>query len=255
MVIRKGSALGEKKSPPMIARSRRLVGLVAGAAILLTTAAVLALHSESGVSVLRRLGILTPRRLTEEYLVRIEAFSSENSHLSAECLMIVGDSLVQSFPTRAMTDADWVNRGVSGDRVIDLSSRLGPSAVYSPCTVVAVLIGTNDIVVDAREPRAVALDVISLVDRLSSHGKKVVAHTIPPTRHPHKDALPRIQRANRIIRSQARSRSVALLDLESLLRGEDGQLLADYSKDGVHLTPAAYAKWTKRLAEEVDQLH
>jgi lysophospholipase L1-like esterase len=197
---------------------------------------------------LERLGLLRPYQETPRYRLILKRHQQENAGLSGECALLLGDSLTEGFPAVLTEPRGWVVRGISGDRARHVRARLEPSALSAPCTAVAVLVGSNDLVLDAADPAAVAGEIASLAEALQSAGKRVVLMTLPPTRGRRAEANTRIRALNARI-EQLEGCGLRVVDLHRALVDDAGELDVRYSRDGLHLTPAAYARWAQLLGE------
>src|SRR5690606_15467123 len=59
----------------------------------------------------------------------------------------------------------------------------------------------------------------------------------------------RIKSINTALQKMAQSEGCTLIDLHTHFANDEGQLKQEYTWDGVHLTPAGYAKWIGILKE------
>lgn len=83
-------------------------------------------------------------------------------------MLLLRDSLTERFSTALTKPRGSVGRGISGDRVRHVRARLEPSVLSTPCEVVAMLVGSNDVVMDRADPAAVASEIASLAEALRS---------------------------------------------------------------------------------------
>jgi lysophospholipase L1-like esterase len=198
--------------------------------------------------VLQRLGCLRPHHEAARYRATVERHALENPGLAVDCTLLLGDSLTEVFPPALAEPRGWFVRGISGDRVRHVRARLGASVLSAPCTTVAVLVGSNDLVLDRADPAGVAREIETLAEALESAGKRVVLTTLPPTRGRHAEANARIRALNaRLEAFRGCGRRVA--DLHGALANAAGELGARYSRDGLHLAPAGYERWAQLLHE------
>lgn len=195
---------------------------------------------------LERLGVLRPYQESPEYLRILEDHRRENRVLDRRCVVLLGDSLTAGFPVQLAAPRGWSVRGISGDRVRHLAARLESSALGAPCDTVAVLVGTNDVVNDGVAPAEAAAQIESLVEALRAAGKRVVLATLPPVRGRYAPANTAIRALDERIRALG-ARGLTIVDLHAALVDPAGELDAAYSRDGLHLTPAAYERWATAL--------
>jgi lysophospholipase L1-like esterase len=197
---------------------------------------------------LERIGLLRPYQESPPYRAIVEGHRRENARLAPGCVVLLGDSLTEAFPAALAAARGWVPRGISGDRVRHAAARLDSAALEAPCGSVAVLIGSNDVVLDEREPAEIAGAVAALAERLRAAGKRVVVMTLPPTRGRFAAANPSIGALDDRIRGLT-AHGLTVADLHAALADETGALSPRYSADGLHLTPAAYERWSAVLEE------
>jgi lysophospholipase L1-like esterase len=168
---------------------------------------------------------------------------------AAPCTVLIGDSLTEGFPAGLADARRWVNRGISGDRISEVAARLDAAALATPCGAIVLLVGTNDIVHVRTSPERAAAAILAVVDRIRGAGKTAVLATLPPVRAPFDPWAGALRATNVRLREEAAKRTdVKLLDLEHALEDAQGQLAAGYSRDGLHLSEAAYARWADALA-------
>jgi lysophospholipase L1-like esterase len=198
---------------------------------------------------LERLGLLKTYQEGAYYLDVLERHRRENAALRTPCLILFGDSLTEAFPARLAAPRGWAVRGIAGDRVRHLAARLGASVEGAPCGSVALLAGTNDVVIDGAAPEDVAQQLALLASALRANGRAVLLATVPPVRGRHAGANADIRALDERIRELARTHDFVLVDLYGVLVDDSGQLDARYSRDDVHLGDAAYERWTELLAD------
>ena len=197
---------------------------------------------------LERLGVLRPHQESARYHELVERHRRENLELRSRCVLLLGDSLTEAFPTRLTEPRGWALRGISGDRVRHVRNRLEGSVLGAPCSEIAILAGSNDVIVDGATPRAVGLEVASLAETLRANGRQVVITTLPPARGRFADANGRISAVNEELRALS-AQGFTVVDLHRALADTTGQLDERFSRDGLHLTVAAYERWAELLDE------
>jgi lysophospholipase L1-like esterase len=195
---------------------------------------------------LERLGLLRPYQESAGYVEILERHRLENARLEAGCVVLLGDSLSEAFPSHLAEPRGWVARGISGDRVRHVAARLAPSALEAPCGTVALLAGSNDVAHDGRAPADVAAELAALARTLRGGGKRVVLTTPPPARGRFRAANPALRELSERIRGLS-GEGFAVADLHAALADPDGELAARHTRDGLHLTEPAYARWAALL--------
>jgi lysophospholipase L1-like esterase len=147
------------------------------------------------------------------------------------------------------------NQGIPGDITFGVLDRIHEVISGKPSKVF-ILIGINDI---ARHiPDSVIIrNYIRIIDRIraGSPATKIFFQTLLPTNasfhaltshyHKEKDIL----EINAALRKIASEKKIGLIDLYAHFADASGNLIKDYSWDGVHLTQKGYAQWVKILKE------
>ncbi len=157
-----------------------------------------------------------------------------------------------------------VNAGRGGDTTRDLLRRLDRDVLARRPTLVALMVGTNDMLNHAK---AVPLDeyrgnVAELVKKIRGSGARVLLFTLPPfceeyllERHPRSAYGPQgpagaLAAANQFLREFSRREGLPLVDVNlafsrlSAVNEEGGDLIRgpanSGARDGVHPTPEGY---------------
>lgn len=166
-------------------------------------------------------------------------------------VVLLGDSITaQGDWAAVLPDLPIVNHGYSGyttEQLVPVAAEVasgGPRAVF-------VLTGTNDIR-DGRNVEWSASWLESLLDELV--GSPVDTTVVVQTVLPRGDAVDEVRAINEAIVSVAESRGVDVVDLYAAFDDGSGALRAAETTDGVHLSPAGYARWSAILAAAVDEL-
>jgi lysophospholipase L1-like esterase len=142
-----------------------------------------------------------------------------------------------------------VNAGLNGDSTDGMLWRFGNAVAPEQPDAVVVGGGINDLGA-ARDPEAVMANLLKLYARCEEIGAKPVACTLTPTRR----TSPNTITLNDLIRAHASEKDMALADLFPALADGDGNLRAEYSDDGVHLTPAGYRKVAETVLKALKPL-
>ncbi len=163
-------------------------------------------------------------------------------------VVFMGDSITDSWARQNFFPGKpYVGRGISGQTTPQMLVRFRQDVIALKPAVVVILAGTTDIAGNTG-PSTIAMiadNLMSMTDLARANGIKVVlASVLPASDFPWRRGLdpgPMIVELNRWIRDYAAKNGVVYLDYYSAL--VDGKLgmKAEYSKDGVHPTPAGYA--------------
>ncbi len=167
-------------------------------------------------------------------------------------VVFLGDSITASgdwapwFP-----DVDAVNLGVSGNTTDDLLARLDAVIAEAPDDI-SLLVGTNDLGHRLSVEHLVRNIQSLLVDlRRELPGTRLLLQSIMPRGA---EFAEQVQEANIHLWQFAPTVHAQYLDLWPALAADDGALRAEYSDDGLHLTPAGYEAWLVELRPALERL-
>lgn len=145
------------------------------------------------------------------------------------------------------------NRGIGSDNTFGVLARLEQIIALRPAKLF-ILIGINDLA------RKLPLDIIEnnyakLVDKIKKalpNTSVYVQSVLPFNKDVLKNAYLRdkaelVKELNLRIEQIADQKNVTYVDLHELFAGEDGQLKAGWTSDGIHLKPVAYSYWVNFL--------
>jgi lysophospholipase L1-like esterase len=151
-------------------------------------------------------------------------------------VVFIGDSITAGG--RSFNDVTSINLATNGLQTYQVAANLSMALAYRPQHVV-VMAGTNDAIegpIDRRE-------IQGLWEHICAEARVVVT-LVPPSRSSTLNA--KLDELNVIAREVCNSRNRPVISLAGL-RGPDGLIQEQYTTDGVHLTPAAYAVWRAEL--------
>ncbi|MBD1924253.1 hypothetical protein H6F77_24745 [Microcoleus sp. FACHB-831] len=161
--------------------------------------------------------------------------------------ILVGDSLTLWFPQEKLPYGTlWLNQGISGDNSTGILKRLSAFSQTQP-DAIYVLAGVNDLKQGATN-EAILSNIRQIIRRLRlNHPRsEVVVQSILPTRVSTISNI-RIRYLNRQIAAIAQQQGASYLDLHSRFTDLEGNLRADLTTDGVHLTRRGYDLWELAL--------
>jgi len=180
----------------------------------------------------------------------------QNLHLAASAgarVVFIGDSITESW-----ADADpglfangFVNRGISGQTSDQMLVRFRSDVIALEPLVVHIMAGTND-VAGNMGPTSLGIiegNIRSMVEQALLHHIRVVIASVPPATHiPWRAQIERpdivIARLNGWLRDYARCQRAVFVDYAAVLGDGHGGMKGEFSPDGVHPNPAAYAAMT-----------
>lgn len=170
-------------------------------------------------------------------------------------IIFLGDSITAG--------ADWArffpklhvkNRGISGDTTLDILRRL--HELYAlDASKLFLLVGINDLNANTGLENIVERYRI-ILQRLTQNLPKteIYVQSVLPVRNrwfPYQNQS--IQTLNEHLRRLAREFDLKYVDLYPAFIDSDGQLEQALSDDGLHLLPAGYQRWVKRIRPLAEQ--
>lgn len=167
--------------------------------------------------------------------------------------VMLGNSLTERGAwAEYFPEAHVINRGIGGDCVAGMAARLDSIVAGRP-RAIFLMAGVNDLIFSTIAPEALLRQYERLLDRIAAESPATQVFIQSPLpldearNEPYftgKNA--RIEAFDRLLRRMAARRGLKFIDIRSrMLR--DGKLPAEYTVDGIHLTPAGYAVWVEAL--------
>jgi len=193
------------------------------------------------------------------YFDRIETFRKENASLKDskwKYIVLLGDSLTEGFDAQKyLPGRHVVNRGIAADHVgtgaRGVLKRLDSSVFDCKPSHVFLMIGVNDLGDDMttgsiRRIAACYRDICATIIKRAPDVKLYLLSCLP-TAKKYARLNPSILNLNSRIREIAGEMHLAYIDLHSLMKDERGELRQEYTREGLHLTPAAYLVWARAI--------
>jgi lysophospholipase L1-like esterase len=199
--------------------------------------------------------------LEASYKNRVEWFRELNKDVKKGGIVLVGDSLTHEFLIHEMMDAYGRihNRGIGGDTTSGLLKRINESILDLNPKKVFLLIGTNDLTLFPNEHLQLVENIRKIIDKTLSTCKDVQFYLISlypinDSNEPKIDKFSVTIRSNEIIdhvnlmlKQLADKTGVFYLNFNSLLKDNNGNLKLEYTREGLHLSPAGYKVILKEL--------
>lgn len=190
------------------------------------------------------------------YENRVRAFRDQN--LAFQNVVLLGDSITegftipQYFPGRRIINrgigADIIGTGLPADDHRGVLRRLDCSVFDCAATDVFLMIGVNDLNANRK------LDVMQagyreILQRIRDHSPSIRVHvqSLLPTRGNFATKNAEVKEFNRRIKRLAEEFGYKYMDLHSLFVDRDGELKAEFTADGLHLTEPAYQIWRAEI--------
>ncbi len=187
---------------------------------------------------------------------RVRAFKEEN--LEFQHVVLLGDSITEGFEvTKYFAGRRVLNRGIGADVIGNnmpaddprgVLQRLDNSVFDCAPTDLFILIGINDLN-SGRTVDSMEAGYRELLKRIREKRPdlRIVVQSVLPTRGEHAKQNAPVVEFNKRLEKLAPEYLCAFLDLHSLLRDANGQLKAEFTEDGLHLTEPAYRIWREQI--------
>ena len=165
-------------------------------------------------------------------------------------VVFMGDSITDGWIRQApefFKDRPYVDRGISGQTTPQMLVRFRQDVINLHPAVVVILAGTNDIAGNTgpATPEMIQDNLESMVDLARANGIKVVLSSITPSDdfwwNPGTHPEHRIADMNTWIKAYAAKHKLVYLDYYSPMVDDHGGMKKEFTRDGVHPTPAGFA--------------
>jgi len=195
---------------------------------------------------------------------QLERYRKENAALApakqgTQRVVFFGDSITEGWgPTgseRFFPGKPYVNRGISGQTTAQMLVRFRQDVLDLKPAVVVILAGTNDIAGNTGPSTQAMIEdnLHSMVELAKAHDIRVVlASVLPVSEYPWRPgAQPaeKVRSLNAALQRYAQQQGIVYLDYYDAMANAAGGLDPALAKDGVHPTPAGYARMVP-LAEQ-----
>jgi len=162
-------------------------------------------------------------------------------------VVMFGDSVVEFASWSELLGRPVANRGIAGETVEELRARAGDVVALRP-KVVFVLGGMNDLVRGA-SPKEVLPRYRALVAELRSAlpEARIIMHALLPVRGGLARFAKDISELNGLLAGYSKEAGATWLDAGAKLADGSGLLASQNTRDGAHLTGAAYRVWAEAV--------
>lgn len=183
---------------------------------------------------------------------RVKAFKEQNEQL--QNIVLLGDSITEGFevakyfPGRRILNrgigADVIGNAMPADDPRGVLQRLNESVFDCAATDVFILIGINDLNT-GRNVESMEVGYRELLKRIRERvpAAKIHVQSVLPTRGDHAKQNAPVLAFNGKLKLLAEEFGCDWIDLHRLMRDEKGELKAEFTNDGLHLTEPAYRLW------------
>lgn len=198
------------------------------------------------------------KKFYPHYAKRMALFLDDTPQREPGGVVFLGDSITEGFPTgAAFAYRNVINRGISGDTIEGVRARLDVSVAELRPSHVLLMISINDIVgkpgVEISDMAAAYASLVRDIRAAAPEAELIIQSVLPLCRAfaPHNA---RASAMNEHLRLIAAAEGVKYIDLHSAMIDENGELRAEYSSDGIHLTLGGYWCWMEMIAPPEDLL-
>ena len=190
--------------------------------------------------------------LTGTFLMRYVAQSKPRNTLfeafsPPSDVVMIGDSLTEDgLWSEMFPQVRIANRGIGGDRTIDILQRMGPIFAVKPKKAF-ILVGLNDFAY------GVGVDQVfnnyrEIVQQLQQRGIRVfIQSTVECSKSSCGGQLEKVRALNQKLEAYAKEHQIVYVDLNKLLSAKDSGLLRENTQDGSHLLGGAYVIWSEAI--------
>ena len=195
---------------------------------------------------------------------QLARYREDNTRLGApkageRRVVFYGDSITDNWGrqqgSRFFPGKPYVNRGISGQTTGQMLLRFRQDVLDLKPAAVLILAGTNDIAGNSglATPAMIQDNLRSMTELArAQHIKVILASVLPVSDYPWRRGLQpagKVRALNAWIKQYAAANDAVYLDYYSAMANRDGGLDAELASDGVHPTPAGYARMAP-LAEQ-----
>ena len=168
-------------------------------------------------------------------------------------VVMIGDSLTANVMWNdVFPNVKIANRGIGGDRTVDILNRLDPILKLKPKKAF-LQAGLNDFATGASVDQAFNT-YTKIVQRLQKNGVTVyIQSTVECSRLRCGKEVEDVRKLNTLLRQYAKDKNITFIDLNQQLSSTLQGLLSQYTTDGSHLNAQGYVQWSKAITPYVSQ--
>lgn len=200
--------------------------------------------------------------MTEKYNSMKEMFEKSYNQEEYDAVFI-GDSITEGYDVDKHFNSKILNRGIGGDITYGVLYRIEQDVLNINTKRMFLLIGTNDLSIC--EPHDNTIENIKkMIDCVQEKRQDIEINvlSIYPTNNsnaPHIDKSAVEHRQNKDIlalneriKALSQEKNVNYIDVHSHLLDNKGNIKAEYTAEGLHLTENGYEAVTKVLKKHID---
>ena len=174
--------------------------------------------------------------------------------------IFIGDSMTEGFDLqRHFDNKDLVNMGIGGDFTSGVIDRLKYAIRLHPKSIF-IMIGINDILKDTDMGRIKA-QYASILQILKAEcpGTLIFVQSNLPTSmmggsiESNQQVLLKVHELNMFLKDYCNEYEITFIDMYTSFTTERGDLKAEYTYDGLHLSDEGYIVWKKSIQTLIDR--
>ncbi len=175
----------------------------------------------------------------------------EKLHLDTNSIVFAGASLIDHGEwNELLKNSRIVNRGISGDKIADLQSRIDCIIKFHPSKIF-IMIGLNDILSN-KSIHIISATLCFLIDKIHSQSPQtsIYLNSLLPVNRPAvvNDKINfEIIKLNKLYQTISQEKNCYYIDLYANFKDENGNLKAGLTEDGIHLNADGYYLWAQQL--------
>lgn len=170
--------------------------------------------------------------------------------------LFTGDSITEWFDTaNLLTEFNIKNRGVAGDSSLELLERIEEEWFQPTPDYIFLCIGTNDLA-RRRSPKEILGNVENICEEILEYSplSTIVLTSVFPVRNNPDRVVSDILKLNELLKGVTRIGGYHYFNLYPHFTDSTGILKDEYTEDGLHLTAAAYLKWSELFKEFLKEI-
>jgi len=203
--------------------------------------------------------ILLNAIIEADYKKRVTLFAGEQ--VNKDSIVLLGDSIIDYWPYKDYYQNDnIVNRGIAGDTSLGILNRLDQIISLNPKAVI-IHVGGNDLVrlKEDNDTDSIVKRILKIKYELETNSNtKVYIVSLTPVLRGHNitNNTYMQKRTNQMIDAinDELSLFTKIIDVNSYLKDDKGNLKLEYTKDGLHLTKHGYDVFSYVIGKKVKEL-
>lgn len=195
------------------------------------------------------------------YISKVDNFREENKTLPRGGVVFVGDSITDFCDLdKFYPGLDAVNRGIAGDVTYGVLRRMEESVYALVPRLVVLLIGINDIA-RAHLPETTLENIREIISaiRVNCPDTAIIVQSVYPVNPKWRENYakrntPLVKELNAGIEALATEFGCTFANIYPYLVGDDGYLIDEYTKDGLHPNEKGYEVISSHLRPIIDEV-